>query len=483
MPDRKVLLLNPPGDRKFFRDYYCTKVSKARYYYHPLDLAYLSGRFGTGYEVKVIDAIAEALDPERCLAAIKGFDPDVAVFLISSPSYKQDVRFLTDAKALCPQTQFIGSGDVYREFKVRAFELHPFLDAVLLDFSTSDLLNLIEGAEGQVIENVIYRHRGRIIEGQETHGHGQFSMPIPRWHLFPLDRYSFPFALRRKVGTILTDFGCPYSCTFCPISTLGFKLRDIESVIDEIRTLRSLGIHELFVRDQTFGVNKERTFELCGRMAEEALNVWWTCFSRVDVVTDEMLAAMKAAGCHTVMFGIETADDRVLKDLKKNTTLDQTVRALELCRKHRLRTLGTFLLGLPGEPRESTLRTIALAKRLGLDFASFNIATPRFGTPFRADALQNEWIDNTEIQMDSAKSRPIWKNQPVSNEEIYRLHRMAARSFYLRPTYLARRLANLRTPYEFLANLREAYGLLFSSGSSNRILRMREQNVVPWRMP
>ena len=71
MPNSKVLLLNPPGDRKFFRDYYCTKVSKARYYYHPLDLAYLSGRFRTGYEVKVVDAIAESLDPNRCLTAIK----------------------------------------------------------------------------------------------------------------------------------------------------------------------------------------------------------------------------------------------------------------------------------------------------------------------------------------------------------------------------------------------------------------------------
>ena len=462
MPDRKVLLLNPPGDRKFFRDYYCTKVSKARYYYHPLDLVYLSGRFGDGYAVKVIDAIAEELDPRRCLVAIKEFDPDIVVFLISSPSYKEDLRFLLDAKALCPKAFFVGSGDVYREFKARAFQLHPFLDAILFDFSTPAILTLIERADGQVIENVVYRHDGRIIEGQETHGYGRFSMPIPQWHLFPLDRYSFPFALRRKVGTILTDFGCPYSCTFCPISTLGFKLRDIESVIDEIRLLKSLGIHELFVRDQTFGVNKPRTLNLCKKMVEQALNVGWTCFSRVDVVTDELLTAMRAAGCHTVMFGIETADDRVLKDLKKNTTKEQTMSALELCRSHRLRTVGTFLLGLPGEPRQSTLRTIELAKQIGLDFASFNIATPRFGTTFREDALQGGWVDETQMQMDSSKSKPIWKNQSLSNEEIFRLHRRAVREFYLRPRYLVHRLTNLRTSYELWASVREAYGLLFS---------------------
>ncbi|MCI0409246.1 MAG: hypothetical protein L0191_11925, partial [Acidobacteria bacterium] len=259
MPTKKVLLLNPPGDRRFFRDYYCTKVSKARYYYHPIDLAYLSGRFGARYEVRVIDAIAEALNPDQCLAAIRQFDPHIVIFLISSPSYEQDVRFLTAARTLCPQALFVGSGDVYREFRDRAFQLHPFLDAALFDFSTPDIMTLIEEAAGQAIENVIYRHNGQIIVGQETHGHGRFSVPIPQWHLFPLGRYSFPFALRRQIGTILTDFGCPYSCTFCPISTLGFKLRDIESVIEEIRTLKSLGVRELFIRDQTFGVNKRRT--------------------------------------------------------------------------------------------------------------------------------------------------------------------------------------------------------------------------------
>lgn len=461
MPKRKVLLLNPPGDRKFFRDYYCTKVSKARYYYHPLDLAYLSGRFGAPYELAVIDAIAESLAPAECLARIRAFAPEIVVFLISSPSYEADVRFLTDAKAVCPGAVFVGSGDVYREFKARAFDVHPFLDAALLDFSTPDILTFLEDAHGQVIENVIYRHDGRVVEGEEVHGHGQFVMPVPQWRLFPMERYSFPFALRRKVGTILTDFGCPYSCTFCPISTLGFKLRDIESVIAEIRALAALDIHELFIRDQTFGVNKQRTFALCRAIVEEKLDIGWTCFSRVDVVTDEMLVAMKRAGCHTVMFGIETADDQTLTDLKKNTTTAQTTRALELCRKNRLRTVGTFLIGLPGEPRESTLKTIDLAKRIGLDFASFNIATPRFGTLFRDDALEHGWVDESQMQMDSAKSKPIWKNQAVSNEEIYRLHSRAVKEFYLRPGYLVRRLVNVRAPYELWANVTEAYSLLF----------------------
>ena len=160
---KKLLLLNPPGTKKYFRDYYCTCVSKAKYYYHPLDLVYISGRLDKHYELKVIDAIAEELTPENTLKKINEFNPNIIFFLISSPSYEEDVPFLTQLKETRPKTQFIGSGDVYREIREKAFALHPFLDATLLDFSTEDLLRYLKSPKG-VIDNVLYRAKdGTII--------------------------------------------------------------------------------------------------------------------------------------------------------------------------------------------------------------------------------------------------------------------------------------------------------------------------------
>ncbi len=150
-----ILVLNPPGDRKYFRDYYCTKVSKAHYYYHPVDLVYLSGTLSKLGQVAVVDAIAESLSQSECLQRVEQINPDIILFLISSPSYYLDVEFLTKLKLKLPQTRFIGTGDVYREFREKAFEQHEFLDAIVLDFSTEDIITYLENGRGEIIDNII----------------------------------------------------------------------------------------------------------------------------------------------------------------------------------------------------------------------------------------------------------------------------------------------------------------------------------------
>ena len=140
---KSVLLLNPPGTKRYFRDYFCTCVSKARYYYHPLDLVYLSGTLNKSFEVHVLDAIVENLSPSQAIGKIESIKPDILIFLISSPSYEEDVPFLNSLKSHLPNTEFIGIGDVYREIRAKAFQLHAFLDAILVDFSTDDIINYL----------------------------------------------------------------------------------------------------------------------------------------------------------------------------------------------------------------------------------------------------------------------------------------------------------------------------------------------------
>ena len=454
-----ILLLNPPGDQKYFRDYYCTKVSKAHYYYHPVDLVYLSGTLSKRCQVAVVDAIAESLRESECLQRVEEINPDLILFLISSPSYHLDVQFLTKLKAKLPKTRLIGAGDIYREFKSKAFEIHDFLDAIVLDFSTENILTYLANVRGEIIDNIIYKHENQIYEGEEKHGYGQFQIATPRWDLFPIDNYKFPFERRSKFASILTDFGCAFSCSFCPISTLGFKLRPLREVIEEIKFLKSLGVRELFFRDQTFGANKKRTLELCEAL--KPLKMSWTCFTRVDTLSQDLIVPMKAAGCHTIMFGIESADEELLKKYEKNTKQSQMQKAIALCKKYRIETVGTFILGLPGDTRESTLKTLEFAKKLNLDFASFNIAVPRFGTKFRQDALENGWASEDKLVFESSKSKPIWQNQTLSNEEIMELHKFVKRSFYLRPSYLLKRIFGIRTMHQFLNSLEGFYYLLF----------------------
>jgi len=458
---KKILLLNPPGKRKYFRDYYCTKVSKGRYYYHPVDLVYLSGRLDSFWRVYLIDAIAEDLGADQCLKKIKKIQPEIILSLVSSPSYFEDLEFLTVARNALPETIIIGTGDVYRELKKEAFEEQNFLDAILLDFSTDDLVKFLKREEDRKFDNIIYKTNNVIIEGEEIHGSGEFDAPVPRWDLFKLEKYSFPFARRKGFASILTDFGCPFKCDFCPVSSLGYKLRPINIVIEEMKVLKDLGVKELFIRDQTFGVNKERTKKLCEAMVARGLNFSWTCFSRVDVINEELLRAMKRAGCHTIIFGIETASEKLLKDYNKNINLEKIKETIALTKRNKIRASGTFILGLPGDSKEAIKKTVDLAIDLDLDFASFNIAVPRFGTKFRADAISNDLVSKLERVMESSDSKPIWINQDISNEEIYQLKNLAVRKFYLRPRYILKRILGLKTWEEFKNSLWEAVELIF----------------------
>jgi len=456
MDNKKILLLNPPGDKIYFRDYYCSKVSKASYYYHPVDLLYLSGRFTKpAFDLYIIDAIADNISEDICLAKIKKIKPDIILSLVASPSYKNDINFLKKIKKEIQALNLVVTGDIYRELKQKALEKNPYIDAILLDFSTGDIIEYISNAKGEKINNIIYKFQDKIIIGDEIHKNGEFNAPIPKWQLFHLEKYSFPFARKKKFAAILTDFGCPYNCSFCPMSTLGFKLRPIVSVIEELKLLKSLGVNELFFRDQTFGANKKRTMILCEEIINKKLDISWTCFSRVDVLNTDLLRLMKKAGCHTIMYGIESLSENILKNYQKNINLKQIEQAINLSHQFKIRTVGTFILGLPGETNESILKTIKLAKSLNLDFASFNIAAPLPGTSFRKQAINKGWINEDDLEMETSKGKPIWKNQQLSNEEIWQWHKFANKSFYLRPVYLLKRILGLRTFEEIKQTFKE----------------------------
>ena len=138
----KILLLNPPGTRNYLRDYYCTTISKSKYYYHPVDLLYLSGTLSLEHEVHVLEALKRQLSPQATITEITKISPDVVISLVAAPSFDEDFSFLAELKRHIPKLQIIGTGDVFREFGKKVFELMPFLEATLVDFSTDDICNI-----------------------------------------------------------------------------------------------------------------------------------------------------------------------------------------------------------------------------------------------------------------------------------------------------------------------------------------------------
>lgn len=286
------------------------------------------------------------------------------------------------------------------------------------------------------------------------------SLPLPDYDLFPITKYRIPHGRRLPFAGILTDYGCAFHCDYCIGGELGFRLRDLDNTIEEMRELKRRGIKELWIKDLTFGVNKKRTAELLQRMRDEKFGFTWVCLSRVNVLTEELLRDMHATGCHTIQMGVESASEEILNQHTKGISIDQVREVIGLCRKIGIRVLAHYILGLPGETVQTVRQTIDYALELDTEFASFNVAMPRMGTEFRKSAIEQGLISDTLETLDNSISQPVYETKELTGDVLWSLRNEAIRRFHLRPKFIARRLLAVRSWYEFTTLFKEGLAML-----------------------
>jgi len=454
-----VLLLNPPGKKIYIRDYYCSKTTKSNYLFHPLDLLVLSGRLSGFFRVASEDAMVKRLSPDKALEKVALHTPAAVIAMTGAVSMEEDLPFL-EAVRTRTGVPLLVSGDLFMEEPGMWLERYPFLDGIILDFTNEDALHFLRG-EHRRIENMAYRDAGCVVvRDQPRVMNRQFELPVPRHDLFQHPGYRYSFSRKRRFASVLTDYGCPFRCSFCIMSTLGFKVRPVENVMEELRFIRRMGIDEIFFIDQTFGAVRQRTLKLCAAMREQIPGAGWSCFSRVDVVDPPLLEEMRQAGCHTIILGVETANEDILRQYRKGYSRQQIRNAFSWCRRLGIRTVGTFILGLPEETAETVEETLDFAKSLECDFASFNLAVPRMGTELRKQVLEEGLLEEKTFSMDQTGRNIAMPTRLLSRDEMHRLRRRFILGFYLRPSYLCRRLWRLKSWYELRAQVVEGWEML-----------------------
>ncbi len=438
-----ILLLNPPGDKLYARDKYCTSVSKAHYYWPQIDLLMLSGILGLSHRIDVIDAIVEKLDAGAVRERIARAKYDAVVFLTSSASWKGDFDLMESVKKLTGCLTIANGG--FLLFKgAEVMRAQEWMDAVLLDFSADDILRYLDG-KGE-IRNMIYRRGGAVVKSDRSEARS-FSIPVPHHELFPLKKYLFPLQRYPVFTVVNTSIGCPFNCNFCISATLPYKLRDIDNVLEELRYVRGLGIREVLFHDSTFTARRDYSTRLCEAMIQQKLGLRWICQTRVDCVNEELLGLMKRAGCHSIEFGVESGADSVRKEMSKGVSTEQIERAFSLCRKIGIRTDGFFIIGMPGDTEESINNTIDLAIRLKCDFAAFSLPMPHAGTKLGEAVKINGWVLSERDLFDDV-SPPTVSYTGLTGKRVWELRNLAYRRFYMRPRYVLKRILGLRTWHE-----------------------------------
>ena len=448
----KILLLNPPGKNKYLRDQYCSSSAKADYYWPAIDLLVLSGIISSHFQVEVLDAITEGMSAEQTLQFVKNSSFSAVCALTSSSSKDEDFLLFNELKQNCG-LKIILNGGFLRHNTQRYLEEFEFIDAVIVDYTQSGVVDYIKGKKGRLPG--IWHKSGGIIQQELCAGNHEdvFSYPVPRHELFPLGKYRLPQARNFPLTCVLVSSGCPFKCKFCSSASIHYRKRDVENLLIELKAIKKLGIKEVHFPDFTFTADKDHCVKICRAMIDEELGLSWDCLSRVDCFDGKLARIMKKAGCHTVQFGVESQNEQVLENLTKPID-NKTVRdAFVLCQREGIDTIGFFIIGLPQEDEPSIKKTIAFARDLNCDYASFSIFVPDFGAQIRTE-LEKKDPQLKNVYKFDRTAFPVTESEFVSKERIWQLRNEATRSFYLRPGYIWKMLGKIKSGSRLRVGLR-----------------------------
>jgi len=407
----------------------------------PLGLAYLASMIREEHEVKIIDSLAEDYTYEDVRKIIKKFDPEV-VGITSTTSMMFDTYAIAEMiKDHNENAKVIIGGPHVTFLPERTFKECPHIDFIVRgegEITFKELINALEkGRDSSNILGLSINIKGKaknnpprkLIEDLDT-------IPIPAYDLLPMDKYKMNGI---RFGTVITSRGCPFNCVFCSSSQqFGRKWRGHSDsrVIEELRILYDkYKIREIEFLDDTFTLNRQRAIRIAKRIREEGLDISWSASSRVDLFSDDVAKAIKAGGCHTIYFGIESGSQKTLDFIGKKITPEQAIAAVKKAKKFELNALGSFVIGFSEETKEEIEKTIKFSKKVGIDFAQFTIATPYPGTGLWSYALSRNLILTFNWRKYTTLD-PVMKLKNFTSEQIKRMLQKAYLSFYLRPRYL-----------------------------------------------
>lgn len=422
----------------------------------PLGIAYIASVLEkSGLPIDIIDMNAHRMDLTGLKDELIKRGANIVGITSTTPQIRISWEIAKLAKQINPNCKVV-LGGVHPTSLPEESLSAPYVDFIVRGEGEVTFLDLIRalGEEGNLknVKGLSFKTGGEIVHNPSRPFIGNLdSIPFPARHLFPFpEAYKSPMLGRKLFADIMTSRGCPGTCIFCNKSIFGhtFRARSPENVADEIEfLLDKYGVGEIHIADDTFTFDIERAMRICDLIIERNLDILWSCSNgiRVDCVNRELLTKMKEAGCYRVSFGVESGSDEVLRRIGKGITLQQARSALEAANDIGLTTIAFYMLGNYGESRETMEKTIAFAKSLNADYAQFTIATPFPGTALYKLIEKHGKILTKDWERYGIYEEPLFETKDLTKELVAKMYRKAYREFYFRPTYILRRVKNIRS--------------------------------------
>ena len=472
----RILLVNPPYDI----NRYMGGLAKVGWVFPPIGLLYIAAylrKHQPKWDISVYDSQVAEYD---FVEFLDGFKPDIVGITCQSALVYSALETARIVKQKNPQA-LVAVGGVHASLRPQDLLGSEYVDVVARGEGEETFLELCTAFQNlgpfAAIAGISYKNELSEI----THSPDRAitkdldGYPMPALDLVPIEKYRISPDMRTgsRLGLLITSRGCPYDCMFCANKLLTkrtYRLRSIPSVIEEIEYyLQHHQITQLMIFDDNFAVDKKRTLELCAEFVRRGYPArfnWWT-EARVDVLDEEILTAMKRAGCSIISLGLESGNQRLLDFIKKNITLEQTRKTVETIHKVGIKSRASFILGLPTETREESLQTIKFAYSLPLDQVRFSIATPFPGTELwdiaiREGRIDPDTIDWTKLSLMGgyADFLPLYYPEGRSAEEMKQLQKRANLFFYLRPRIILGYFGRIHSLGDFLSILKGFFHLV-----------------------
>ncbi len=428
----------------------------------PLDLIYAATVCKkSGIETKAIDCLADGLEESALLGQLAKANPKFLAFRTSTPTFLHDLSVAEKARGVLPDAKIVFFGPQASTFPGKFFECKS-VDAIVM--GEPDLVFARIAKKGfEKAEGVWFRKGGKIVKNAPAKPLEKLDeLPFPDWSLVQFKNYYLGELVKNRTPflTLLTSRGCPYGCIYCPYPVaqgLRWRFRSAESVLGELDYLsKNFGVKALLVRDAVFTLDRKRTEKICDGIIERKLDLVWRCETRVDALDDEIIAKMAKAGCIGINIGIESADEQVLKNVGRRIFSPQKAKeVVASCKRHGIEVFAFFIIGLPGETRQSVEKSVNFAIELNPEYCQFTIASPYPGTKLRRWAEENEFLENEEWNLVSGYSATM-RNEKLSCVEIAKLRDYAYAKVHASLGAVAYRLKK-RGPKQLP---REAYNFL-----------------------
>ena len=443
----KIFLINPPAADgvQMVREGRCMQRRSAwGAVWPPISLATIAAVLEmNGYEVRLRDCIVEKIGIDDLIREAREFVPHFMVLNTATPSIKSDLNTVERLKKVLPGSLVFVIGIHPTALPEETIEMCRTLDGVIRGEPESVVLAIAEllrfSKDWKKAPGVSFKE-GLLYYNTPCPAPLELdSLPFPAWHHIKRELYRMPI-IGEPFLMVGVSRGCPFGCDFCADATYyGKKLRlkspaKIAKEIDWVKT--KFGIKDFLFWAESATLKPDWTMQVCDAIIDFGLKVRFVINSRPDHVNPTLLQKLRQAGCWMIGYGLESGSDKMLKLMGKNSTIESSRNAVRWAKEAGLAVTGHFVLGYPGETRETAAETIKFALEEPVDFAQFYCAVPFPGSALYERARKEGLITTTDWEK-FEQNYCVISTPELNAQDLVRIRNEAYRKFYFSPKKMA----------------------------------------------